>query len=128
MGYAYGLMCLLSFSVATGFVLVGWWQVLIFTVLEMTAVAAAFLYYARHARDYERIRLVQGQLLVERASAGNIKRCQLELYHLRLEVPQRPGDLIYLKARDVEVAIGHHTPLGQRRALARELRHELGLF
>jgi uncharacterized membrane protein len=43
MGMAYALMCLFSFAVATGFVMVGMWQVLLFTVLEMTAVAAAVL-------------------------------------------------------------------------------------
>jgi uncharacterized membrane protein len=53
MGMAYGLMCVFSFAVATGFVMIGLWQVLLFTVLEMTAVAAAFLYFARHATDYE---------------------------------------------------------------------------
>ena len=52
---AYCVSCLLSFGVAAGFLLLGVWQVLPFTALEMAAVAAPFVHYARHAGDGERI-------------------------------------------------------------------------
>lgn len=130
MGMAYGLMCLLSFSVATGFVMIGMWQVLLFTVLEMTAVAAAFLYFARHATDYELIVLANGKLMVERVSAGRMSVTQLELYFLRLRMPAHPSDLIHLESKGVTVDIGCFATDPRRRALAQELRAEMqgGLF
>jgi len=130
MGMAYGLMCLLSFSVATGFVMAGMWQVLVFTVLEMTAVAAAFLYFARHATDYEHIVLANGKLLVEQVSAGKMNVTQLELYFLRLRMPAHPSDLIHLESKGVAVDIGYFATEPRRRALAQELRAEVqgGLF
>ena len=130
MGAAYGVLCLLSFAVATGFVLVGMWQVLLFTALEMTAVAAAFLYYARHATDYEHIVLGNGKLLVEQVSAGKTSVTQLELYFLRLQMPEHPSDLIHLESKGVAVDIGYFATDPRRRALAQELRAEVqgGLF
>lgn len=130
MGVAYGLMCLLSLSVATAFLLAGMWQVLLFTVLEMSAVAAAFLYFARHATDYEHIVLGNGWLLVERMSAGTLQETRLALYFVRLRVPQCSGELIEIEAQGVTVQIGYFASDPQRRALAYELRAELqgGLF
>lgn len=130
MGTAYGLLCLFSFAVATGFVLVGMWQVLLFTALEMTAVAVAFLYYARHATDYEHIVLSNGTLLVEQVSAGKASVTQLELYFLRLQMPEHPNDLIHLESKGVAVNIGYFATDPRRRALAQELRAEVqgGLF
>ncbi len=130
MGMAYALMCLFSFAVATGFVMVGMWQVLLFTALEMTAVAAAFLYFARHATDYEHIVLANGKLLVEQVSAGKMRVTQLELYFLRLQLPAHPSDLIHLESKGVAVDIGYFATEPRRRALAQELRAEVqgGLF
>ncbi|XLZ69026.1 DUF2244 domain-containing protein [Massilia sp. SR12] len=127
---AYGLLCLFSFAVATGFVLVGMWQVLLFTALEMSAVAAAFLYYARHATDYEHIVLGNGTLLVEQVSAGRTSVTQLELHFLRLQMPGHPNDLIHLESNGVAVDVGYFATDPRRRALAQELRAEVqgGLF
>jgi uncharacterized membrane protein len=130
MGMAYALMCLFSFAVATGFVMIGMWQILLFTVLEMTAVAAAFLHFARHATDYEHIVLANGQLLVEKVSAGKMSVTQLELYFLRLQMPAHPSDLIHLESKGIAVDIGRFATDPRRRALAQELRAEVqgGLF
>ena len=130
MGMAYGVLCLFSLAVATGFVMVGMWQVLLFTMLEMTAVAAAFLHYARHATDYEHIVLANGKLLVEQVSAGKMSTTQLELYFLRLHMPTHPSELIHLESKGVAVDIGYFATDPRRRALAQELRAEVqgGLF
>ena len=130
LGTAYGLMCLFSFSVAGGFMVAGMWQVLMYTTLEMSAAAAAFLYYARHATDYEHIVLGNGQLLIEKASAGKVQVTQLELYFLRLQMPERYGELIHLEAKGIAIDIGGFATDPRRRALAQELRAELqgGMF
>jgi uncharacterized membrane protein len=125
LGFAYALMCILSFAVAAAFLLVGFWYILVFTGLEMTAVAAAFLYYARHATDYEHIVLANGSLLVEKVSAGHMQTVQLDTCWLRLQMPRRPGELIHLESRGVAVDIGTFVTIPHRRALAQELRYAL---
>ncbi|MES2264516.1 MAG: DUF2244 domain-containing protein [Pseudomonadota bacterium] len=127
---AYGLLCLLSFGVATLFLLLGVWQVLFFTVLEMTAVAAAFLYYARHAADYEYIVLTRGCLLVERVSAGKVRQTFLDPGRTRVAVPERSRDLIALEARGVRLEVGCYAMDAKRRQCARELQGALqdGMF
>lgn len=125
LGVAYALMFVFSFSVAAGFTLVGLWHILIFTGLEMAAVAAAFLYYARHATDYEHIVLANGSLLIEKVSAGHVHSVQLDTCWLRLQMPQRPGELIHLESRGVVVDVGTFATAPHRRALAQELRYAI---
>lgn len=125
LGIAYVVMCALSFSVAGAFLIVGFWHILIFTVLEMTAVAAAFLYYARHATDYEHIVLANGHLVVEQVSAGRLRSVTLDCHWLRLQMPQRYGELIHLESRGVAVDIGTFATIPHRRALAQELRYAI---
>lgn len=125
LGVAYVVMCALSFSVAGGFLLVGFWHILIFTALEMTAVAAAFLYYARHATDYEHIVLSDDRLVIEQVSAGRLRSVTLDCHWLRLHMPERYGDLIHLESRGIAVDIGTFATIPHRRALAQELRFAL---
>lgn len=126
---AYAVLCALSFGVAAVFLLQGVWQVLFFTAVEMAAVTFAFLYYARHATDYEHIVLTRGCLLVERVCAGKVLQTELDPYFTRVAVPQR-GELIGLEAKGVKLEIGCYAMEPQRRQFARELQGELrgGMF
>jgi uncharacterized membrane protein len=47
----------------------GAWLVMPFTGIELLAVGVAFAIYARHAVDYERIRLFPHRLVIERMDA-----------------------------------------------------------
>jgi uncharacterized membrane protein len=125
LGVAYALMCVFSFGVAAGFMLAGLWHILIFTALEMAAVAAAFLYYARHATDYEHIVLADGNLVIEQVSAGHMRSVKLDTCWLRMHAPERPGELIHLESRGVAVDIGTFATAPHRRALAQELRYAI---
>jgi uncharacterized membrane protein len=76
LGALYGSLCFLSVVIGTGFWLQGAPLVAPFAVLELLVVGVAFLVYARHATDGERVRLDQGQLEVPApmgacAAAGN---------------------------------------------------------
>lgn len=130
MAVAYVVLCLLSFSVATFFVLHGAWPVLVFSVLEMSAVTAAFLCHARHVADHEHIVLAQGCLTVETVLAGKMQQVQLEPYWTRVVMPRRGRDLIVLEARGVKVTVGGFVNEVRRAQFAEELRQELrgGLF
>ena len=56
------------------FWLQGAWVIMPIAGLELLAVGVAFLVYARHATDGERLILQAGQLLVEQCHAGKISR------------------------------------------------------
>ncbi|CDG84656.1 DUF2244 domain-containing protein [Janthinobacterium agaricidamnosum] len=128
MALAYGLLCLLSFSVALGFALHGLWYVPLFSVAEMSAVACALLYYARHAADYEHIALSGTSLLIEQVRAGKSSHTRLDAWRTRIVPPRRPRDLVRLESRGASVAIGCYATEPQRRQLARELQRQLPRF
>jgi len=62
-------LALFSLAIATPLFLNGAWLVLPFTGVELAVVGIAFVIYARHAVDYERIRLYQNRLLIEQMNA-----------------------------------------------------------
>jgi uncharacterized membrane protein len=122
---AYGVLCVLSFSVATLFTMQGAWYVLIFSALEMSAVALAFICYARHATDREHIALIDGCLLVEKIVAGEVEQTRLDPYWTRIAPPKRSEDLINLEAKGVKIEVGRFVTPAKRRQVAHELRQEL---
>jgi uncharacterized membrane protein len=125
LAFAYAVLCVMSFSIAMMFTLQGAWYVLVFSVLEMSAVALAFLYYARHAADREHIALVDGYLLVERIEAGQIKQTRLDPHWTRIALPTRAQDLINLEAKGVKIEVGRFVTVAKRRQVAQELRQQL---
>ncbi|WBS02766.1 DUF2244 domain-containing protein [Pseudoduganella sp. SL102] len=115
----------LSLGVGLFFTLQGAWYVLVFSVLEMTAVTAAFIVYSRHATDCDRIVHEHDMLFVEKVRGGRASTIQLDPCWVRIEAPQRRRDPIRLVARGVTVDVGTWLPEEARRALARELREQL---
>ena len=122
---AYCGSCLLSFGVAAGFLLLGVWPVLLFSALEMAAVAAAFVHHARHAGDGERIELSAAGLLVESVCAGRVSLVRLDPWSTRVTPPRRPRQPIALEARGVRVAVGALALDSQKRQCALELQRAL---
>ena len=64
LGWAYGILCVVSLGIGAGFWLMGAPFVLGFAWIEVIAVGLAFLVYARHARDGEMISLRGSRLVV----------------------------------------------------------------
>jgi uncharacterized membrane protein len=122
---AWAGLCVLSLAVATVFLLHGIWQVLCFTGVELAAVTAAFLCYARHASDYEHVVLTSGSLLVVRVSAGKTMQTQLQPCRTRIAMPERGGDLVTLESQGTTLQVGRYALAPQRLAFAAELRMEL---
>nr|WP_260115681.1 DUF2244 domain-containing protein [Pseudoduganella umbonata] len=120
-------LALLALSLAVGmfFALQGAWYVLVFSLIEMAAVTAAFVAYSRHATDFDRIVHENGMLFVEKMRGNRVEFTQLDPCWLRIEAPARRRDPIRLVARGITVEIGTWLPEEPRRALARELRKEL---
>lgn len=86
----------LSIAVATFFALAGAWMVLPFAFLEVAALGIAFVVYARHAADFERIVVQSGGLVVERSTASRLERTEVPLDWIRVEYQGQRRELVKL--------------------------------
>ncbi len=122
LGWLYASLCVVSLGVAVGFWSQGATLVLPFALLELVAVGSAFLVYARHATDRERIRLLDGQLVVEQETAGRIRRCEFAREWVRVEPQGDDGQMIEVRGGGRSVKVGRYLRSDLRPALAREIR------
>jgi uncharacterized membrane protein len=127
---AYGGIVAVAAAIGAGFAACGLWLVLPFVGLESLAVGVAFLLFARHATDFERIELACGTLVVERHDGGRCQRWQFVAAWTRVDLERqawgpmrRPRVLLVSKGERVEV--GRHALESYRTQLARELRGAL---
>ncbi|AKJ69244.1 membrane protein [Pandoraea thiooxydans] len=121
------VMCYLSLVAASLGVAVlvairGAWLVLPFTGLDLLAVSAAFVVYARHATDYEYIRLSPEQLVVEQQSADRLTQYAFNPRWVRIEVDGQPRTRITLCAGRQALPLGKYLAYHRREPFARELR------
>jgi uncharacterized membrane protein len=121
----YGALAAGSVALAIGFVAGGVWPVLPYTVLELTALAAAFAWIERRASDCDRLSLEGDRVIVEQRRAGQAIRRELPRHWLRVEIEQegltREPRLVLRNGRDA-VRFGDAGPAGERAALARKIR------
>ena len=96
-----------------------------FAWIELLAVGTAFLVYARHARDGEKISLQDGRLVVELETAGRLQRAEFNREWVRVEPKNGDGSLIEVSGQGQTVRIGRHVRPELRPALAREIRFAL---
>ena len=122
---AYAVLCSASLAVAGFFTWHGAWFVLCFALLEMTAVGVAFVLWARHATDRERLALEGDFLLIEFVSAERASQFRLDTRSARIEIPSAYHRLIAIEARGVRVEVGRFLPAPKRREIAQELRSAL---
>ncbi|HEY4353362.1 MAG TPA: DUF2244 domain-containing protein [Paraburkholderia sp.] len=120
-------MSLASFSLFIAFLLVlcGAWLVLPFTGIELLAVGVAFAMYARHAVDYERVRLYPNRLVIEQVSAEDVTQFEFNPRWVRVETGTTPRDRIKLVSRGETIMIGQHLAQYRRAEFANELRRWL---
>ena len=125
LGGLYASMCVLSLGVAGFFWAQGATLVLPFAALELLAVGTAFLVYARHATDGERVCLLEGVLVVEQESAGRLVRSEFPRDRVRVEPLDRASGLIEVRGGGQTVRIGRFLRAEWRPLLAREIRSAL---
>lgn len=121
----FGMLCAVSLAVSGFFWWLGATLVLPFALLELAAVGAAFLWYARHAVDGERIRVSQGVLVVEREIAGRVYRSEFSGPWVDIASPQSEGQLVEVRAGRRSERVGRFLRAELRPALATELRRAL---
>jgi uncharacterized membrane protein len=124
----FGALAAVSLGIATAWALQGAWMVVPFACVELGALAVAFVVYARHAADYERIVVEPGRLLVERCVGSALNRVEWERARARVEYRGSGRELIRLVAGRREVSVGQFVPAENREQLARELRASLAAW
>ena len=116
----FAVLALLVLAIGAGFAAAGAWLVLPFAGLEVLLLGTAYLLYARHAADYERIELDAGHLTVEIADGARSARYKLEDAGIVLE----EGRVLVRGAKE-ELEIGRHLSAEARVELAAELGQKL---
>jgi len=121
----YVSLALVSLGIAMMLVLNGAWLVLPFTGIELLAVGIAFAVYARHAVDYERIRLYQNRLLIEQMNAEVLTQFEFNPRWVRVEAGATPREPLTIVSRGQSVKIGQHLAQHRRKQFAAELQASL---
>jgi uncharacterized membrane protein len=125
LGWLYVSLCIVSLGIGAFFWFQGAVLVLPFTWVELAAVGAAFLTYARHAADREHILLQGRRLVVELESGGRLERAEFDRDWVRVEPAADDRSLIELSGQGRRVNVGRYVRPELRPALARELRQAL---
>lgn len=118
----YVSLALFSLAIALLLVVRGAWPVLPFTGIELLVVGIAFVIHARHAVDYERIRLFPSRLVIEQVSAERLTQFEFNPRWVRVESGASPRDPVKLVSRGQTVAVGQHLAQHRRAQFANELR------
>jgi uncharacterized membrane protein len=121
----YVSLCVVSLLLATIFTLGGAWLVLVFSVIELSAVGAAFLYYARHACDRECIWFADNEMIVELVVSDSTQQFRFNIRTIRIDAPGLPSALIRIKSGSSQIEVGRYLPYYKRREFASELRQSL---
>jgi len=120
-----------SLTIAASFASVGAWWILVFSVIELLGLVAAFIVYARHAGAYERLFLTRDRLVVEINSGTATSREELNPWSARIEfacarIPGAGGEgLVTVSGSGRTLRLGRFVPGPQRAALAMRIRREL---
>ena len=122
LGRLYISLCVVSLSIALFFWSQGARMIMPFAWLELLAVGLAFLVYARHARDGEKITLHGPSLVVELETGGRTERAEFSREWVRVEPRSGDGSLIQVSGQGRTVVVGRHLRPELRPALAREIR------
>jgi uncharacterized membrane protein len=125
LGWLFGSLCAVSLGIGAFFWYQGAVLVLPFTALELAAVGAAFLTYARHATDGETISLQGRQLVVELENAGHLQRAEFDRDWVRVEPGASDRSLVELSAQGRRVNVGRYLRPELRPLLAQEIRRAL---
>ena len=125
LGWLYASLCVVSLGIGTFFWFQGAVMILPFAWIEVLAVGAAFLAYARHAADREHILLQGGRLVVETEAAGRLEGAESTRHRARVEPGADDRSLIELSGQGRSVNVGRFVRPELRPALAREIRRAL---
>jgi uncharacterized membrane protein len=125
LGWLYASLCVVTLGIGTFFWFQGALLILPFAWLELAAVGAAFMLYARHAADREHILLSGRRLVVELELAGRTQRAEFNRDWVRVEPAVDDLSLIEVSGQGRRVIVGRYLRPELRPQLAREIRRAL---
>ncbi|HEY4075216.1 MAG TPA: DUF2244 domain-containing protein [Herbaspirillum sp.] len=125
LGGIYAALCCGSLMVALLCTWQGAWFVLVFAVLELSAVGAAFLVYARHATDADYVALEPDRLVVEVVQGLIVKKFSFDPRRTRVDVVDGRRGLVVLEGCGARVEVGRFLTQWKRRELAQQLKSAL---
>jgi uncharacterized membrane protein len=120
-----GWLAAASLGIATFFWTLGAWLVLPFALVEVSALGMAFLVYARHATNGERLWLDGSMLLIEREVSGRIEQREIDVTWLQLRRPEPGARALLLQNGTEEIEIGRWAPAARRQQVWRDMRQAL---
>lgn len=124
----FGTVAAVALAIAFTWAVSGAWPVIAFAIAEVVVLAVAFVAYARHAGDFERIVATRERLMVECGSGVRLERVEREGTRIRVEYDAAARGPIRLVAGREEIAVGRFVPDECRDALVRELRGAFGAW
>jgi uncharacterized membrane protein len=122
-------LSIVSFSllVAGSFLFIGVWMIIIFTVIEITALTIALYVYSRHALDYEKITINGKQLFVEKSWGGNVQTDEFNTTWTKLYRSGTGRHNLALKSSNKEVPIGFFVRMSEQEQFEKDLEKYLGV-
>jgi uncharacterized membrane protein len=127
LGVCFALISLVSLTIGAFCWFQGAVLVLPFASLELLAVGTAFVVYARHALDGERIWLEGSGLVVESENAGELVRREFQRAWVRIEQAAHGQAMIEICCHGQRVPVGRFVRNELRRRVAAELRLALAV-
>lgn len=116
-----------SIVISLVFYALGAWMILPFAGLEILALGMAFVGYARHAVDCERISVGHDRIRVEVCDGDIVSAREFDQGLTRLVVTRAPmRTSLALRVQGQEIEIGKHLALEERQQLASALEQLLG--
>ena len=125
------IICLVTFLLALGFVIIGAWPILLFSSMELLAIGYCFYHTLRHASDYERLTIDDDKVVVETHEPGHDQRFELSGYWSRVVLDCLPNGYcrhLILRSHGREIEFGRYISSEERLDLARLLKPRLGGF
>jgi uncharacterized membrane protein len=122
----YAALICFSLTVGIGFLIVGVWMIMIFTLIELSAVTLGFLVYARHALDFEEIRIEGTKLTIIKFIGYKTQQFQFNTRWTQLEVPTPNSKVFLLSSEKQKIELGQFLRLSQQQKLLAELKPCLG--
>lgn len=127
LGFWFLAIASISLLVAFGMYAAGAWVVLPFACVEILGLGTAFVVYARHATDFERVVVQSEGVVVDRGSSaesptGIRERCMVPGSWIRVEYGGQRRELVKLVSHRRSVEVGRFVPEHLRPRLAQEFR------
>lgn len=119
-------LILISFSVATVFLLQGYWMILFFSVLEMSVLAGCFYYCARRYSSQEVVSFSSETIVLQAGGkTPSVRRCWQRFFtKILVEPAGHPwySDRVVLQHQGEQRELGRHLTATEKSKLIVELR------